>query len=191
MSLLEIKFQFPNWKKTLKLKERQLNLFLAAQIQTNRGMIFDKEGAHNGRSKWKGLAFRNGQILSRTGTLRKSIAPFNASGRPGDGGYVRFEGEMIKLGTNLLYARMMNDGTTKMTGGVLRPVRAKALKIPLPGGKWANDNAKSLKKSEGNFIFRKSVKIPSRPFDDWNEEDQNELDVSLLNEIARVLNGTD
>lgn len=201
--LLEIEFKFPDWKGQIKKHVKQLNLFSAAQIQTNRGMIFDSEGHHNGRPGWQELAFRNGQVLSRYGTLRKSIAPFNATGRPGDGGFVRFQGETIKVGTTLLYARMMNDGTTKMPGGVLRPVRAKALMIPIPKGEWRSEAGEEVfeesgrkikKKKDGktqrlDVIFRKSVQIPARPFDDWNEDDQAEFDSALLNEIVRVLNG--
>jgi hypothetical protein len=100
----------------------------------------------------------------------------------------------------------MNDGTTKMPGGVLRPVRAKALKIPLPAGKQAKDGIKGAKnlqkigakklvweradgkKETGNFIFRKSVRIPARPFDDWNARDQEEIDAALLSKVAAILN---
>lgn len=205
-SLLEIEFKFPDWKGRIKKHERQLNLFTAAMIQTNRGMLFDSEGDYNGHGGWEPLAFRNGQVLSRFGTLRKSIAPFSADGKPGAGGYVRFQGETIKVGTTLLYARMMNDGTTKLPGGVLRPVRAKALMIPIPKGQWRSEAADEVfeesgktikrKRADGrkyneDVIFRKSVRIPARPFDEWNSQDQAEFDAALLNELARVLNGTD
>lgn len=205
-ALLQIGFKFPDWKGRLKKHAQQLNLFAAAQIQTNRGLLFDSEGRHNGRDGWEPLAFRNGQVLSRYGTLRKSIAPYNSKGKPGDGGFVKFSGDTITIGTNLLYARMMNWGTTKMPDGVLRPTRAKALMIPLPPGKWANEETRAdliesgsvrrIKKRtpEGNkkrmdVIFRKSVRIPARRFDDWNEQDQAEFDAALMNEIIRVLNG--
>lgn len=233
--MLDIKFEFPDWVGKIKAQEERLNLFIAAQIQTNRGMIFDKEGAHNGRSKWAPLKFRNGQILSQRGTLRKSIAPSNPNGTAGPDGIVRFQGDTITVGTNLLYARMMNDGTVNMPGGVLRPKNAKALKIPLPKGQSANDNAKAAGKARGmakaqaaanelkrkidkaqtlkseqkyrealkalqarmgfgdvksqGFIFVKSVRIPARPFDDWNSEDQKELDQSLMNLVTEIING--
>lgn len=233
--MIDIKFEFPEWAAKIKSQEERLNLFIAAQIQTNRGMIFDKEGAHNGRSKWAPLKFRNGQILSRRGTLRKSIAPSNPNGTAGPDGIVRFSGDTITVGTSLIYARLMNDGTVKMPGGVMRPKNAKALRIPLPEGAWANDNAKAAAKAAGmrnaakrahelrgqidnaqtlaaeikyreqlrvlqsrmkvgdvksqQFIFVKSVRIPARPFDDWNEQDQSELDKSLLNLISEILNG--
>lgn len=244
MSLLEIDFQFPDWAAVLKKHERELNLFIAANVQFNRGMLFDQEGAYNGRSRWKELSFRNGQILSKRGTLRKSIAPFNPRGIPGPDGIVKFSGDTVTVGTNLMYARMMNDGTVKMPGGVLRAKNAKALKIPIPQGDNAGEAAmeiqalhhqktidnlhkklgenrdkyrralvhgrgtKSINQSssriieriaataqkmgEGKgpvkFIFRKWVKIPARPFDDWNDQDQLELDAALLSKVQDILN---
>ena len=95
-----------------------------------------------------------------------------------------------------MYARMMNDGTTKLPGGVLRPRTAKALKIPLPSGKGATEGAKSLRKGattiedggkKEKYIFRKSVKIPARPFDDWTIEDEQEMQAALATKIAEVL----
>jgi phage gpG-like protein len=143
--LLKIDFKFPDWKGKLLAQEERLNLFAAAQIQANRGMLFDTEGAHNGHKKWAPLQLRNGQILSKRGTLRKSIAPSNPKGSPGSDGIVRFTSDAIVVGTTLGYARMMNDGTAKMPGGVLRAKNAKALRIPLPAGDWANDKARSLR----------------------------------------------
>lgn len=171
--MIDIDFKFPDWAAKVKARERELNLFIAANVQFNRGMLFDREGAYNGRSRWEPLKMRQGQILSKSGALRKSIAPYNSRGTPGPSGVVRFAGDTIHIGTTLIYARMMNDGTTKMPDGVLRPKNAMALKIPLGGGK---------------FMFRKSVKIPARPFSDWNESDQEELDGALLNKITQVLN---
>lgn len=196
---VEIEFKFPKWAEKLMEREAELNLFIAAQVQFNRGMLFDQEGAYNGHPRWADLKFRNGMILSKRGTLRKSIAPFNPNGTAGPDGIVRFAGDTIIVGTKLLYARLMNDGTTKMPGGVLRPVKAKALKIPLPEGKSATDLAKSLgskARSKGHvepqtgkaFIFRKSVKIPARPFDEWNETDQGEIDHALVNKVCEILN---
>lgn len=232
---VNIQFEFPRWKEVVEANRDRINLFLAATVQTNRGMMFDQEGAHNGRPRWAPLKLRNGQILSRRGTLRKSIAPSRSGGQPGPDGIVSFQGDIITVGTKLGYARMMNDGTTKMPGGVLRPVKAKALKIPLPQGQHANAAGKAAAKAEGmrkmakrahelrgsidnaqtaeaenkyreqlnkvqqrmakgdvpegKFIFVKSVKIPARPFDTWNDEDQKELDAAFLNLLTDILNG--
>lgn len=255
---LDIQFKFPDWVSEVKSREGELNLFMAAQIQANRGMLFDQQGARNNHDAWKTLKFRNGQILSNRGALRKSISPFNPKGTPGPSGIVRFTEDMIVVGTSLLYARMMNDGTTHMPGGVLRPKKAKALKIPLPSGQNATQTAKDIRakpftnrlgdmreslartqerasraharftksgsdkalvsavnaersvinqreklmkmeikslrtrvygKGGQGFIFVQSVKIPARPFDEWNVSDQMEMDNALKTKLAEILNG--
>lgn len=191
--MIGIDWYFPKWEEKIKQKRNEINLFIAASIQTNRGMLFDEEGAYNGHKKWAPLRFRKGQILSKTGKLRKSIAPINAQGKAGTDGIVRFEGDFVYVGTQVAYAKMMNDGTTKMPGGVLRPVNAKALKIPLPSGQSIAEGAKGLKKSaygtgKDKFIFRKSVKIPAREFDTWSLEDEKELSEALKNKLIQVLN---
>lgn len=144
---LTIDFQFPDWAKAVKRHEGRLNLFLAAQVQANRGMLFDSEGRRNRSESWPTLKFRNGMVLSNRGALRKSISPYNPRGTPGPSGIVRFTEDTIVVGTSLLYARMMNDGTTKMPGGVLRPKNAKALRIPLPSGQNATQTAKDIRAS--------------------------------------------
>lgn len=233
MAGVEIDFQFPDWAAKIKAREDRINRFIAAQIQTNRGMLFDSEGAHNGHPKWAALAFRAGQTLSRRGTLRKSIAPTNPRGNAGPDGIVEFAGQEIRVGTKLFYARMMNNGTVGLPGGVLRPKKAKALKIPLPKGKNANSTAKALRKdlsksamtrrklsdkidnaqtmeaeiryrrqlaalekkraakgrsNSSDFLFLKSVTIPARDFESWNDKDQEELDTALANLILGMLN---
>lgn len=247
-TLVGLTWTFPKLGEKLRRAREEINVFIAAQMQFNRGMLFDKEGGYNGHKKWKPLILRAGMPLSARGTLRKSIAPMSANGRPGPSGIVRFTAESITIGTTLLYARMMNDGTAKMPGGVLRPVRAKALKIPVPQGVKAGPGAKAIQReamfsainarfqakmdrmtarlqkaktpesqfhirrgidklraergraeseaaeraSKGrgpvNFIFRKSVRIPARPFDTWTAEDQQELEIALRNKIVEVLN---
>lgn len=173
MTGVDIEFKFPDLEARLKRAEGEINLFLAAAVQTNRGMLFDSEGKYNGRPGWAPLKMRKGQILSDRGVLRKSIAPYSADGKPGPDGIVVIQPDAIIVGTKLLYAAMMNYGTAGLPGGVLRPKYAKALKIPVGRGK---------------FIFRKSVRIPARPFNDWNQEDQNEVSEALTNKAAEVLN---
>lgn len=198
MRLVAIDFDFPNLEDKVRRAEDEINLFIAAQIQTNRGMLFDSEGGYNGHERWAPLKLRSGQILSRSGALRQSIAPQNATGRAGPDGIVRFEGDTITVGTTKAYARLMNDGTVNLPGGVLRPVNAQALMIPLPSGVTASPSAKKLRKEstkvEGpggrpqNVIFRKSVKIPARPFDNWTAEDEAELSEALAVKVSEVLN---
>ena len=189
---ISIFMSFPDWERKLKRATREVNLFIAAMMQTDRGMLFDKEGAYNGHQKWAPLVFRSGMILSDTGTLRKSIAPHDPKGRPGPGGIVKFNGDWITIGTEVAYAKLMNDGTTFLPGGVLRPVKAKALKIPIPYGKNATDAAQSIfthgNSKEDKFIFRKSVKIPPRPFNGWISGDADELSEALRNKLVEVLN---
>jgi phage gpG-like protein len=170
----EIEFKFPDWATKLKAAEDEIALTLAASIQTNRGLIFDHEGAYNGHKKWAPLKFRDGQILSNRGKLRKSMAPTPSRGQPGPGGIVEKNWPVISVSTTLLYARMMNNGTVGLPGGVLRPVKAKALRIPT---------------GKTGFIFRKSVRIPGRPFDEVNDADVQEFEEVLRNKIEQILNG--
>lgn len=197
--MIGIDWYFPDWDAKIKRARNEINLFIAAQIQTNRGMLFDQEGAYSGHKKWAPLKFRRGQILSKSGKLRKSIAPLNAKGQAGTDGIVRFQDDFVYVGTMVAYARLMNDGTTKMPGGVLRAKNAKALKIPVSSSEIAKLNKtkpKEIKeqlgvkgsKKEGEFIFRKSVKIPAREFDTWTREDENELSGALRNKLLQVLN---
>lgn len=197
--MIDITFKFPDWLGKVQRAMPEVRLFIAANMQTNRGLLFDAEGSRNGHLKWESLKFRSGQILSNRGTLRKSMSPTPALGRPGRDGVVRFSGDRITIGTKLAFAAMMNWGTTQLPGGVLRPVKAKALRIPLPGGKKATDLAKNLAKEEGtkskksqgtgseNVIFRKSVRIPMRRFDEWMPDDQKELNVALRNKLKEVI----
>jgi phage gpG-like protein len=285
-SLVAIEFKFPNWEAKIKAAREEIGLFIAAIMQTNRGLLFDEEGSHNGHPKWAPLKFRVGHILKLTGALSQSMAPRNNGKSAGHaaGSILRLEGDSITIGSNLAYARLMNDGTTKLPGGVLRPAPGdKAIAIPLPSGKKASDYAKSLrgpprdkdieqmiadhkkivdresssKKAKAHHkkqiaelkrqlaskktsygkkdfkdridrleaeikiaqragkkketaekverldrwvkkyndtpknervIFRRSVKIPARPFDQWNETDQAEMEAALTNKIAEILN---
>jgi phage gpG-like protein len=192
---VKVDFLMPDLKAKLIQRQSELLRTVAAVAQTNRAMLFDSEGRHNGRSGWAPLKFRVGMILSNRGTLRKSIGPSNDGVNPARGpdGILDMAGDRVTIGTRLFYASMMNDGTTKFPGGVLRPRNAKALKIPLPSGKSATQGAKGLRKGasgKGNekFIFRKSVRIPARPFNDWNEMDQREMTEALAMHVVRILN---
>lgn len=174
--MIKVTVTMPDLSKKLNANLERIKLFMAAQIQTNRGMLFDQEGAYNGHSKWAPLRCREGQILSRTGTLRKSIAPLDSSGKPGAHGFVEIAGGKYKpkvsIGTTLAYAAMMNYGTTGLPDGKLRPKNAKALVFECGGEKR----------------FAKWVKIPARPFDEWNQADQSEVATALSNLITEILN---
>lgn len=168
--MLEINFKFPDWFEKIKANEERINLFLAANMQTNRAELFDAEGAFNGHRQWKKPIFRpDGQTLSLRGTLRKSIGPENDGKRPkqNPNGIVRIQGDVVTIGTSLIYAKILNSG------GVVRPKNAKALAFPGPGGK---------------IMFRKKVTIPARDFQSISPQDQAEFEVALTNFVAEVLN---
>lgn len=166
---LEIKFKFPKWKQVIENNRNRINLFIAAQMQTNRAMLFDAEGAYNGHTKWLPLKFRKGQILSKTGKLRKSIGPLGDGKTPkrNAGSIVKFNNDEVTIGTNLAYAKVQNEGAK------IVPINAQALKIPIGNGK---------------FIFRKSAIVPARVFNDLNDEDKTEFTVALKNFITELLN---
>lgn len=158
MNWLEFNFRFPDWQDKVLKALPEIRLFIAAQMQTNRGLLFDSEGARNSHQKWRKPLFRSGMALSARGTLRKSIGPM-AKNKPieNKGSIVRFHGDSITIGTNLMMARLMNDGTVNMPGGKLVPVHAQALKIPLPGGKRATSLAKNLRKGASSIKTTRSV----------------------------------
>lgn len=172
-------------------------------VQTNRGRLFSAGGDFNGHQKWKADIFRAGQPLMNRRTLAKSLGPNGKSGNAGAGGFVKHPGMTkvgdVIVGTKLAYARMMNDGTTKMPGGVLR-AHSGVLAIPLPAGKKATDVAKQLRKTartvknprtdkNEKVIFRKSVKIPARPFDTVTSADAKDFRQAAQAGVARVLRG--
>src|ERR1035437_5196666 len=114
-SLVSINFKFPNMLDHYKKHFNRIAIGIAADIQTNRGLLFDAEGAYSGHKKWKDLASKknpkfakNGlqvrQILRKPGALKNSIVPYSRDGSPGAQGYVKIEGDMknsiVKVGTN-------------------------------------------------------------------------------------------
>ncbi len=177
---INLKLKFPKLEMRFKKHQREIMLVLAASMQTNRAMMFNADGADNGKKKWDPLVLRTGRPLQLTGALRKSWAPGNDGKTPGHalGSIVKIGPAEVSIGTNLAYARMMNDGTTKMPGGVLRAKNAQALKIPLPSGMLENGQ---------KFMFRKSVRIPARPMDTLTKQDEKEFSVTMANYIAEIL----
>lgn len=166
---VEVKFEFPDLLGALNASLPRIERVIASTIQTQVGMRFDAEGSHNGHEKWAPLKSRQGQILSLSGDLRKSVSPLQADGNPGPGGFVNFSGDVVNLltevGTKLIYAGVHNNGAT------IRP-----------------KNKKSLKFMIGNrAIFAKSVSIPKRNFTDMNQADEDELNETLANLISEIL----
>ncbi len=191
---------FPDLAGKMQAAADKVRQELVVAMQTNRGMLFDSEGAYNGHAPWKGLLLRAGQILANRGVLKKSLAPGNTNGQAGDGGYVRADAQVVTIGTDVAYASLMNWGTTRMPGGVMRPTNAKALRIPLPEGKKATETAKEIGKGrkrstdartgkDQKYMFVKSVKIPARRFDDITPQDAREFRDALEAALAEALNG--
>lgn len=173
--MVKIDLKIPDLSEVFRRHQTEIMQGLAATMQANRSMMFDKDGADNGKEKWAPLVLRKGgRPLQKSGTLRKSWGPQNDGKKPVQerGSVIRFEGEKVTIGSNLLYAGMMNDGTTKMPGGKLVPVRALALKIPL---------------EDGSFMFRRSVKIPARTMNEITSEDAKEFSESMARHIAEIL----
>jgi hypothetical protein len=202
--VIGIIFKFPKLATKLLANRWIVDREIIVAVQTNRGQLFTHGGNMNGHKGWPALTLRSGQPLMNRRTLAKSIGPNGTSGKAGEGGFVKRPGITkvgdIIVGTKLAYARMMNDGTSKMPGGVLRAKSGGVLKIPLPAGKKASDLAKKLRKTattvynkrtEKNerVIFRKSVKIPPRDFESVTAADAKEFRAAAKAGVQAVLRG--
>lgn len=112
--IVAIKINMPDFTITAK-KLQKIPKLVAATMQTQRGLIFDAEGAYNGRKRWAPLKTRIGQILTNTGTLRKSIGPNNNGIEPktASGTILKFTGDLVTIGTNVAYASIHNEGLPK------------------------------------------------------------------------------
>lgn len=161
---------------------QQLPLLIAATVQTQRGMIFNREGAYNGRNKWEPLKFRKGQILKDRGTLSKSIAPAHSPTKPGkaEGSIVEMRPDVVSVGTDIAYAIVHEEGRTikpKTPGGLLHfqvPTYVKT-----KAGKW--------KQTGTRWIHAHQVTIPARPFGDATQQDADELAETLSNYYTSLL----
>lgn len=191
--------KYPKLREKLKRNEKRIMLFLAAQLQFNRAMLFKRGGAYNGHQAWKKPLLRDGTPLSDTGQLKNSLAPQKGSkapaeGKPGPHGTLRISRGKVVLGTTLKKAKILNYG------GVIRAVNAQALMIPLPGGKKASGAAKMLRKGSKkvklggaktatSVMFLKKVTIPKRDFISLNSADKKEIRTALANFMIKVLKG--
>lgn len=156
-------FDSPSVKQAVRdiARDRAIPALISQAIADN----FHKEGPG-----WPPLKIRKGKMLRKTNLLFKSVT---TPGAPGN--IYRNDGSVITWGTNLLYAAIHNDG------GVITAKKAKMLFIPLTpkGQKVGPQKGKAAQKSSGlkygrDFIFKKSVRIPARPFltisDSWMEQ---------------------
>jgi len=171
-TLLEVNLKIPDFAEEFRAQLGNIKNKALATVQTNRGMIFRNEGAYNGHPKWKDLKSRKGQILADTGILKNSITPKTVnSDKPvaGPNGILKFSGDVITIGTTVKYAAIHNYG------GVIRPKTKDMLR-------W---------KDAKGWHAAKQVTIPKRPFLEgaWNQTDQEELNQTMANYCARILNG--
>lgn len=211
--LIGIEWRFPKFLDKLQQQLNNINLFIAANLQTNRGLMFDT--SNEGRTQWAPLRLRDGQPLSQRGPLRQSFGPSNDGVRPklNKGSIVKLSDDVVTIGTSLKYAVVHNEGA------VIRPKKSKFLWIPIPAGKANSSNAptkeakkllKQGRKKKGHdgwlwtrskegaivvrapsgkvFLLAKQVTIPKRPMDEWNESDQQEIEEALRNKLVEVLN---
>lgn len=164
-------FEFPDLLGKLQNARERIEKTIAATIQTQVGLRFDSEGSHNGHEKWDPLVMREGQILTDTGTLRKSMSPPQKNGTAGSQGFVRSSGPveniLTEVGTNVAYASAMDYGA------IIVPTKKMALRF--------KNNI------TGKYVFAKQVIIPPRPFTDLNDTDIQELNDTLGNLILDIL----
>lgn len=169
MSIVDIQFNIPNYTEIAEDLKININKVLAATLQTQRGLLFDHEGKWNGHKKWDKLTSRKGQILSKSGTLAKSIGPFGYGKKPvlNAGSIVRMNSNIVEIGTNIRYAAIHNYG------GEILPKKAKALRFKI-GNRW---------------VFAKRVTIPQRQFDNFTQQDIDEIKTTMQNYIVSKING--
>lgn len=176
--MVEIKFKFPNWERRVKEQTPRIQLFIAAMMQENRAQLFAAEGAFSGHSKWKDLKSGenkkfdkegnpNRQILSDTGTLRKSIGPETDGKNPkrNIGTILKMKDDLVTIGTTIAYAKIHNDG------GIVKH----------PG----TDNGFGM----GIKIRPHNIPIPKRNFSDITAQDRAEWNTAVRNLLAGILNG--
>lgn len=167
---LEVKFEFPDLLRVFENSYDRISMGIASTIQTQAGMRFDNEGSYNGHEKWAPLVMRSGQILSLTGTLRRSLSPPNANGKAGPNGTVDASGSpadmKVEVGSKVIYASVQNEGAT------IVPKNKRALRFLNPGN--------------GKFIFSKKSVIPKRNFTDLNENDKQEIEETLSSILVEL-----
>jgi len=96
------------------------------------------------QTKYLTGARKRGFLNVDTGRLRSSLTK-----HPKSGAVKRGNSYFVIVGTNVWYGRMYHEGfMNRKVDDIIRPKKAKALMIPLRGGR---------------VIFRKSVKVDSRP----------------------------
>lgn len=199
--MIAFKFKVPQLSEKVRRFKSEINLHIAAQMQYNRSMLFAHSGSYNGHQAWLKPMLRAGQPLKDSGSLAQSMGPRMGKNAKNpvraQGSVVKIYGNVVAIGTTLHYAEMMNWGTTKLPGGVLKPKNKPLLWIPIPSGKSASNTAKGMHKNGGGnivkymgktFLLAKQVRIPARRFDNWTPQDRADLNKALAKKLAEVLN---
>lgn len=179
---VSVSIQIPNFIAMSNKAFADLPLIIAASVQTQRGFIFDHEGEYNGHEKWAPLKFRDGQILSDTGKLRKSIAPMQKKdGKPGreEGTILEARGDMVTVGTDIAYAEIHELG--RIYHGT--PGMPLAFEVPY---KVTGKNGKKRKKGS-YWIFCQKIVIPPRPFGTTTQQDAEEIGETVANFYKSLL----
>lgn len=165
------KFEFPDLLGEFERSFDRLSMAIASTVQTQVGMRFNTEGSYNGHERWEPLKMRKGQILSLSGTLRKSISPPIADGRPGTHGFVDSSGlpsdMIVDVGSKLIYASTHNEGAT------IVPKNKRALRYLNPSTK--------------KYVFSTKSEVPRRNFTDLNSADRDEIEETLSSVIIDIL----
>lgn len=160
MTGVQITADFRDLKQARKTLERLGDLDRAALMDDVAGHLeartserFEKEQAPGGKP-WQPTR-RGGAILRDTGRLAASITSSASASQ-------------ARIGSNVIYAGI------HQAGGTIRPVNAKALAIPLPGG---------------GIALAQEVTIPARPFLGIDGEDEAAIEDIVGEHIDRVLRG--
>lgn len=179
---VNVDIQMPDFTASSLKALMDLPLLIAATVQTQRGMIFDNEGAYNGRPRWEPLKFRQGQILKDKGTLSKSIAPQNNGIKPSraEGTILESAGDMVRVGTKIPYAETHELGATikpKQPGGLLH------FQVPV----YTTTKSGKTKQKGTRWIHAHQVVIPARPFGNITDQDANELAETIANYYESII----
>lgn len=177
----KIEMKSPPWKEMADKLKAALPGVLAANLQTQRAMVFDTEGRYNGRPGWAPLKHRKGQILKDTGTLSKSMGPKPSGNKPGHavGSILRMSDNVVTIGTDIAYAAIHNNGALIAPHEVMTWRSKKT-------GKFQKFSKKRGKLEIHNV---RGYWIPARTFNDFTPQDAHEITTALEGYITSVLGG--
>ena len=71
--MINLELQITDFMAIFESRKDDIMDVLAAAMQTNRAMMFDQDGADNGKQAWAPLKWRRGRPLQKRGTLRNPL----------------------------------------------------------------------------------------------------------------------